>query len=75
MNGISITIDLWDSLCNMEIGLCWYQNENGLVWTHNLSNHLIIELEIIIASGSMTHIVETNLYELHPMDYQGFNDK
>ena len=59
----------------MEIGLCWFQNKNGLVRTHNMSDHLKVELETIIALGIMTYIVETNLYELHPMDDQGFNDK
>ena len=40
-----------------------------------MSDHLKVELETIIALGIMTYIVETNLYELHPMDDQGFNDK
>ena len=28
----------------------------------------MVELEIIIALATMTYIVETNLYELYPMD-------
>ena len=58
----------------MEIRLCWYQNKNGSMWTYDLTNHLMVELETIIALATMTYIVETNLYELHPMDEQVFND-
>ena len=35
----------------------------------------MVELQTIIALATMTYIVETNLYELHPMDEQVFNDK
>ena len=35
---------------------------------YGLTNHLIIELDTIIAMAIMTYIVETNLYELHPMN-------
>ena len=34
----------------------------------------MVELVIIIALAIMTHIIETNLYELYPMDKQMFND-
>ena len=67
-------IDLLDQPSNMEIGLCWYQNKNGSMWTYDLTDHLMVELETIIALATMTYIVETNLYELHPMDERVFND-
>ena len=52
----------------MEIGLCWYQNKNGSMWTYDLTDHLMLGLKTIIALAIMTHIVEKNLYELHPMN-------
>ena len=33
------------------------------MWTYNLTNHLMIEFETIIALAIMNYIVETNLYE------------
>ena len=38
------------------------------MWTYNLANHLMVDLETIITLAPMTYTVETNLYELHPMD-------
>ena len=67
-------IDLLDRHSNMEIGLFWYQNKNGPKWVYDLRDHLIVELETIIALATMTYIVETNLYELHPMNERVFND-
>ena len=58
----------------MEIRLWWCQNKNGSMWTYDLKNHLMVELEIIIALAIMTYILETNLYELHPMNERVFND-
>ena len=43
-------------------------NKNGSMWTYDLTNHLMVELETNTALLTMTYIVETNLYELHPMD-------
>ena len=57
---------MWPS--NTVIGLCWYRNKNGSMWTYDLTNHLRLELGAIIALATMTYIVETNWYELHPMD-------
>ena len=58
----------------MEIGLCWYQNKTGSIWTYDLMDHLMVELESIIALAIMIYYVVTNLYELHPTDEQVFND-
>ena len=44
------------------------------VWTYNLANDLMVELQTVIALAIMIYIVETNLYELHPMDEQVFSD-
>ena len=46
----------------------------GQMWTYDLANHLVVELETIIASAIMIYIVPTSLYELHPMDERVFND-
>ena len=48
------------------------QNETRSMWTYNLTDHLMVELESIIALARM--IVVTTLYKLHPMDEQVFND-
>ena len=67
-------IDLWDRPSNKTVGLCWYQNKNGSMRTYDLTIHLIVKLETIIAWVTMSYIVETNLYELHPMDERVFNN-
>ena len=33
----------------MEIGLCWYEKGTNNKWTHNLTDHLMLYLEIMIA--------------------------
>jgi hypothetical protein len=44
---------------NMEIRFCWYQDKNVSVWTYDLRDHLMVELDAIIALATMTYIVET----------------
>ena len=51
-------IDLLDQPSNMELGLFKYGNKNGSMWTYDLTHHLMVKLEIIIAFASMTYIVE-----------------
>ena len=34
-------------------------------WTYDLTNHLMVDLETIIALASMTYIVDLDAYELH----------
>ena len=58
----------------MEIGLCWYQNKNGSMWTYKLTYHWIVELETFFALATITYIQETILYEIYPTDDQVFND-
>ena len=41
----------------MEISLCWYHNKNGSMWIYDLTNHLMVELETIIALATMIYIV------------------
>lgn len=43
------------------------------MWTYDMTNHLMIKLETIMALATMTYIVKTKLYELHPTDEQMFN--
>ena len=57
----------------MEIRLCWYQNMNESMWTYDLTNDLMVELETIIALATRICIVKTNLHELNPMSEQVFN--
>ena len=42
------------------------------MWTNNLTYHLMVELDTTVAL--ILYIVEMNLYELHPMKGQVFND-
>ena len=44
------------------------------MWTYDLTDHLMVMLETIIALATMTYIIETNLYELHLMKERVFND-
>ena len=62
------SIDLLNWPSNMEVGLCWYQNKNGSMWTYDLTYHMMLELETIIALAIMTYIIETNMYALHRTD-------
>ena len=44
------------------------------MWTYDLTDDLIVEFETIIALATMTYIVKTYLYELHPMAEWVLND-
>ena len=61
-------IDLFDRPSKMEIRLYWYQNKNGSMWIYDLTDHLMVGLETVIAISTLTYVIETNLYELHPMN-------
>ena len=61
-------IDLLDWPSNMDIALCIYHHKNGSIWTYDTINHLIVDFKTIIALATTTYVVETNLYDLHPMD-------
>ena len=41
------------------------------MWTYNLTDHLMIDLEKIITLAFMTYIVDLDAYELHPGDEKG----
>ena len=43
-------------------------------WTFDLNDHLMVDLETIIALATMTYIGESNVYELHPGDQKISND-
>ena len=49
-------IDLMDRSSNVKIGLCWYQKGANNKWTYDLTDHLMLDLEIIIALATMTCI-------------------
>ena len=66
--------DLLDQPSHMQIGLCWYQKDHESLWTYDLTDHIMVDLETIIALATITFIVESNLYEVHPMDAKVFND-
>ena len=51
--------------------LVWKGTNNK--WTYDLTDHLIVDLETIIALAFMTYIINLNAYELHPEDEKIFN--
>ena len=62
------SIDLMDCPSNMEFGYVGYQNGTNNKWTYDLTDHLMIYLEMIIALASMIYIVDLDAYELNPGD-------
>ena len=67
-------IDLLDRPNNVEVGLCWYQKSAGLKWSYDLTDHIMVELDTVIALANLMYDVETYTYELHPSDEKVFND-
>ena len=67
-------VDLLDQPSHLEIELCWYQKDHESLWTYDLSNHIMVDLEIIIALAMVTFVVEKNVYELHSTNEEVFND-
>ena len=67
-------IDLMDRPLNVETCLCWFQKKADNNWKYDLTDHLMVDLETIIALATMTYIGESNVYELHPGDEKVFND-
>jgi hypothetical protein len=51
-------IHLMDCPSNTEIGLCWYQKGNNNNWSYDLTDRLMIDLEIMTTLGFMTYIVD-----------------
>ena len=64
-------IDLYKRHSNVEIRLCWCQNES--MWTYDITNHLILEQKPSL-HWLQCFILQKHFYELHPMDKQVFND-
>jgi hypothetical protein len=65
---------LFDRPNNVEVGLCWYQKFAGLKWSYDLTYHIMVELNTVIALANLTYDAETNTYELHPSDEKVFID-
>ena len=63
-----------DRPSNMEINLCWYKKGTNNKWSYDLTDHLMVDLETIIALASMTYVVDLDAYELHRGDEKVFND-
>jgi hypothetical protein len=56
---------------SVEVGLCWYQKSTELKWSYD---HIMVELDTVIALANLTYNAETNTYELHPSDEKVFDD-
>lgn len=52
----------WSS--HVEIGLCWYQKDQVSMWTYDITNHVMIDLDIVIALVIITFMEVINFYEL-----------
>ena len=57
---------LLDHPNNVEVGLCWYLKSIGLKWSYDLTDHIMVELDTVIALANLAYDVETNTYELRP---------
>ena len=70
------SFDLMDCPSNMKIGLCWHNFflKNNNKWTFNITDHLMVDLKIVIALASITCSVDSVAYELHPRNENVFND-
>ena len=55
-------------LSYMEIGLNWYQKGTNNKWIYDLSDHLMVDLETIIALAIVTYIEKLYAHELHLED-------
>lgn len=47
-------VDSVDCPSNIEFGLCWYQKAVNKKQTYNLSDHLMVDTETMIAVVAMT---------------------
>ena len=50
----------------MDFGLHRHQDGTNNKWTYDFTDHLMVELETIIALATMTYIAKLDAYELHP---------
>jgi hypothetical protein len=55
--------------------ITWLQvhvsKENESMWTYDMTIHLTVELDAVIALAIMIYIIKTNLYKLHIMNERG----
>ena len=58
-------IDLMNHPSNMEIGLCWYLKGTKNMWTYNLVDPLMIDIETIFTLVFLTYNIDLDAYELH----------
>ena len=58
----------------MEIDLYWYQNGTNNKWTHDLSDHLMVQFETMISLATTTYIVELDAYKFYPRDEKDLNN-
>jgi hypothetical protein len=72
--GVEYRDDFMDRSSNMEIGLCRYKKGNNNKWTYDHADHLMVDLETIIALAFMTYIANLDAYECHPGDKNFLND-
>ena len=61
------SIDLMARPLYMEMGLCWYQYSNESKWTYDLINHIMMNIDAIIALAPRTCVFGSDYYELHFM--------
>jgi len=53
-------IYLLDRPNNVEVCLCWYQKSAWLKWSYDLTYHIMVELDVVIALANLTYDVETD---------------
>jgi hypothetical protein len=45
-----------------------YQKFAGLKWSYDVTYHIMVELDTVIALANLTYDAMTNTYKLHPSD-------
>jgi hypothetical protein len=43
---------------SVEVGLCWYQKSAWLKWSYDLTDHIMVELDAVIALANLTYDAE-----------------
>ena len=57
----------------MKIGLCWYQKSNESKCTYDLTNRMMVHLDIIFALASIARVPWFRLLQVTSYDETQFN--
>jgi hypothetical protein len=72
--GWSIGMTSWTVHQTCRLAYVGYKKGNNNKWTYDHADHLMVDLETIIALAFMTYIANLDAYECHPGDKNFLND-